>query len=96
MCSQTFQKDAILRRMKEYRREKSDLEKSVRALEEQSKHYKDNLRLVDAWWKQVGHCDRARDIIDADGSRSLTRLAFPKTMSPCPVRTHNRKPETHY
>jgi E3 ubiquitin-protein ligase BRE1 len=39
--------------MKEYKREKSDLEKSVKALEEQSKHYKDNLRLVDAWWKQV-------------------------------------------
>ena len=50
---QTFQKDAILRQMKEYKREKQDLEKSVKSLEEQSKHYKDNLRLVDVWWKQV-------------------------------------------
>ncbi len=39
--------------MREYKREKQDLEKSVKSLEEQSKHYKDNLRLVDAWWKQV-------------------------------------------
>jgi E3 ubiquitin-protein ligase BRE1 len=52
---QTFQKDAILRQMKEYKREKQDLEKSVKTLEERSKHYKDNLRMVDAWWKQVCH-----------------------------------------
>jgi hypothetical protein len=40
--------------MKEYKREKQDLEKYVNTLEDQSKHYKDNLRMVDAWWKQVG------------------------------------------
>ncbi|KIW09416.1 uncharacterized protein PV09_00306 [Verruconis gallopava] len=50
---ETFQKDAILRQMKEYKREKQDLEKSLRALEDQSRHYKENLRMVDAWWKQV-------------------------------------------
>lgn len=39
--------------MKEYKREKSDLEKAVKTLQDQSKHYRENLLLVDAWWKQV-------------------------------------------
>lgn len=50
---ETFQKDAILRQMKEYKREKQDLERSVKSLEEQSKDYEAKLLVVDAWWNQV-------------------------------------------
>ena len=39
--------------MKEYKREKQDLERSVKSLEEQSKDYEAKLLVVDAWWNQV-------------------------------------------
>lgn len=52
-CFQSFQKDAILRQMKEYKREKQLYESQVQDLTKRSQHHDDHLRIVDAWFTQV-------------------------------------------
>jgi hypothetical protein len=50
---QAFQKDAILRQMREYKREKGTVESQLSELEERSKHHDDHLRTIDVWFDQV-------------------------------------------
>jgi E3 ubiquitin-protein ligase BRE1 len=54
LIAQTVQKDAILRQLKEYKREKQQLEQQVAELEKSSANHDDHLRIIDAWWNQVG------------------------------------------
>ena len=51
--SQEYQKDAILRRMQEYKREKSILESRFEDLEKRSIYHDDHIRITDAWLLQV-------------------------------------------
>jgi E3 ubiquitin-protein ligase BRE1 len=51
---QTFQKDAILRQMKEYKREKAALENQVAKMEKRAAYHDDHLRVIDVWFSQVG------------------------------------------
>ena len=51
--NQSFQKDAILRQMKEYKREKQLYESQVQDLTKRSQHHDDHLRIIDAWFTQV-------------------------------------------
>ena len=50
---QNFQKDAILRQMREYKREKNLYEAQVTDLSKKSQHHDDHLRTIDAWFTQV-------------------------------------------
>lgn len=50
---ESFQKDAILRQMKEYKREKALYESQVQDLSKRSQHHDDHLRIVDAWFTQL-------------------------------------------
>ena len=51
--AQEYQKDAILRRMQEYKREKSILESRLEDLEKRSAYHDDHIRITDAWLLQV-------------------------------------------
>jgi E3 ubiquitin-protein ligase BRE1 len=50
---QSFQKDAILRQMREYKREKATVESQLNELEGRSKYHDDHLRIIDAWFDQL-------------------------------------------
>lgn len=51
---QRFQKDAIWRQMQEYKREKISFETKVRELSKATTYHNDHLRIIDAWYNQVG------------------------------------------
>lgn len=51
--TQAFQKDAILRQMREFKREKTTVESQLNELETRSKYHDDHLRTIDAWFDQV-------------------------------------------
>nr|POE56731.1 e3 ubiquitin-protein ligase bre1 [Quercus suber] len=50
---ESFQKDAILRQMKEYRRLSKDYESQFRDLEKRCQYHDDHLRTIDAWFAQL-------------------------------------------
>jgi E3 ubiquitin-protein ligase BRE1 len=50
---QAYQKDAILRQMREYKREKATFEAQVAEMEKRSKYHDDHLRIIDLWFSQV-------------------------------------------
>lgn len=50
---ETYQKDAILRRMQELRREKDTLESQLKDVQKRALDHDDHLRVVDAWWTQL-------------------------------------------
>ncbi|QDS69896.1 hypothetical protein FKW77_000835 [Venturia effusa] len=47
------QKDAIVRQLKELKREKQQLEQRVEVLEKSSTYHDDHLRSIDGWWEQL-------------------------------------------
>ena len=53
IVTQAYQKDAILRQMREYKREKATIESQLNEIETRSKHHDDHLRTIDAWFDQV-------------------------------------------
>lgn len=50
---EAFQKDAILRQMREFKREKATVESQLSELEGRSKYHDDHLRTIDAWFDQL-------------------------------------------
>ncbi|EKD20503.1 uncharacterized protein L3040_004209 [Drepanopeziza brunnea f. sp. 'multigermtubi'] len=48
-----YQKDAILRQLQEYKRDKSTLESQLKSIQSKAAHHDDHLRVVDAWWSQL-------------------------------------------
>jgi E3 ubiquitin-protein ligase BRE1 len=50
---QTFQKDALLRQMREFKREKLQLEAQVAELQKTSSSHLEYILTVDAWLSQV-------------------------------------------
>ncbi|KAF1362254.1 E3 ubiquitin-protein ligase-like protein bre1 [Lizonia empirigonia] len=50
---EAYQKDAILRQMREYKREKATLEAQLHDVETRSKHHDDQLRTIDTWFDQL-------------------------------------------
>jgi len=59
---QEYQKGAIFRQMLEYKREKQTLESRLQELEKKSTDHDDHIRIVDAWWLQVGPGPEPEDI----------------------------------
>lgn len=52
-CIQDYQKDAIMRQMKEYKRQKRDVEEQLADLQKKARYHDDHLRILDAWWAQL-------------------------------------------
>ncbi|KAF9695129.1 hypothetical protein EKO04_007200 [Ascochyta lentis] len=50
---EAYQKDAILRQMREYKREKATLEAQLNEVESRSKYHDDELRTIDTWFDQL-------------------------------------------
>ncbi|KAH7087382.1 BRE1 E3 ubiquitin ligase-domain-containing protein [Paraphoma chrysanthemicola] len=50
---EAFQKDAIMRQMREYKREKNTVEVQLNELESRSKYHDDHLRTIDVWFDQL-------------------------------------------
>ncbi|KAF1933382.1 E3 ubiquitin-protein ligase bre1 [Didymella exigua CBS 183.55] len=50
---EAYQKDAILRQMREYKREKATLEAHLHEVEARSSYHDDELRTIDAWFDQL-------------------------------------------
>lgn len=50
---QNYQKDAILRQMKEYKREKKHYEELYADLSRKALHHDEHLRVIDAWMAQL-------------------------------------------
>ena len=50
---QSYQKDAILRQMKEYKRQKNHFEEQVRELQDKVQYHDDHIRTIDAWFAQT-------------------------------------------
>ncbi|KAJ5600314.1 hypothetical protein N7450_001381 [Penicillium hetheringtonii] len=48
-----FQKDAILRQMQEFKRDKQSLESRVNEMTKAASHHDSHLRIIDAWYKQL-------------------------------------------
>lgn len=53
MRPQDYQKDAIMRQMKEYKRQKKDADEQLSELQKKSKYHNDHLRIVDSWFAQL-------------------------------------------
>jgi E3 ubiquitin-protein ligase BRE1 len=50
---QNYQKDAIMRQMKEYKRQRKDLEEQLADLQKKCQFHNDHLRVIDAWFSQL-------------------------------------------
>ncbi|KAJ4302604.1 E3 ubiquitin-protein ligase bre1 [Kalmusia sp. IMI 367209] len=50
---EAFQKDAILRQMREYKREKATIESQLSEIEKRSQYHDDHLRTIDIWFDQL-------------------------------------------
>lgn len=58
LTTQAYQKDAILRSMRELKREKATLEAQMSELEKRAQYHDDHLRTIDVWFDQVSmHSD---------------------------------------
>ncbi|KAF2679003.1 BRE1-domain-containing protein [Lentithecium fluviatile CBS 122367] len=50
---EAFQKDAILRQMREYKREKATIESQLAEMEKRSQYHDEHLRTIDIWFDQL-------------------------------------------
>ena len=73
VTEQRFQKEAIYRQMQEYKREKNTLESQLELLQKESAYHDDHLRLIDAWFTQVGSIPISKWIIN---QTNITTIAL--------------------
>lgn len=79
---ESFQKDAILRQMREYKREKVALEAQVADMEKRSAYHDDHLRIIDVWFSQLVDEVRimANDTLSLGISQSTADAPFPASL----------------
>ncbi len=53
LAMQHYQKDAIIRQMKEYKRQRKDFEAQLIDLQKKCRYHDDHLRTIDAWFAQL-------------------------------------------
>lgn len=53
LYTQDYQKDALIRQLKEYKRVKRDAEEQLAELQRKARYHDDHLRILDAWWSQL-------------------------------------------
>ncbi|KAG0160518.1 hypothetical protein PDIDSM_8048 [Penicillium digitatum] len=69
-----FQKEAILRQMQEYKREKSSLESRLSQMSKAATFHNDHLRIIDLWFKQL--IDEVKLLFGSSGGRRPSSLQF--------------------
>ncbi|EMD67589.1 hypothetical protein GGP41_007463 [Bipolaris sorokiniana] len=72
---EAFQKDAILRQMREFKREKATVESQLSELESRSKHHDAHLRTIDAWFDQLIDEIKLRGADELPASSSASEFA---------------------
>lgn len=79
---ESFQKDAILRQMREYKREKVVLEAQVADMEKRSAYHDDHLRTIDVWFSQLVDEVKilANDTLSLGISQSIADTPFPSSL----------------
>ncbi|KAJ9642173.1 E3 ubiquitin-protein ligase bre1 [Knufia peltigerae] len=75
---ETYQKDAILRRMQEYKREKSTLESQLKEMRKKTRHHDDHLRIIDSWFQQV--IDEVKLIVQGDDDVDMDSSSLPSSL----------------
>ncbi|KAF2747714.1 E3 ubiquitin-protein ligase bre1 [Sporormia fimetaria CBS 119925] len=78
---EAYQKDAILRQMREYKREKVTVEARLRDIESRSEYHDDHLRILDSWFDQL--IDEIRIRCGGSGDLSVlseTAESFPSAL----------------
>ncbi|OCK77267.1 E3 ubiquitin-protein ligase-like protein bre1 [Lepidopterella palustris CBS 459.81] len=79
---ESFQKDAILRQMREYKREKVALEAQVAEMEKRSAFHDDHLRTIDVWFSQLIDEVKilANDTLSLGNSQTAGDAPFPSSL----------------
>jgi E3 ubiquitin-protein ligase BRE1 len=72
-----FQKDAILRQMQEYKREKAGLESRLDRMSKAAAHHDNHLRAIDAWFRQL--VDEVKTIL-GPSQESIKEPAFKSSL----------------
>ncbi|KAJ5438890.1 E3 ubiquitin-protein ligase bre1 [Penicillium daleae] len=72
-----FQKDAILRQMQEYKREKAGLESRLERMSKAAAHHDNHLRAIDAWFRQL--IDEVKTILGASQEAIKGQFFYPST-----------------
>jgi E3 ubiquitin-protein ligase BRE1 len=70
---QNYQKDAIMRQMREYKREKTTLEAQLSEMEKRAKFHDDHIRTIDSFFTQVSLFYRYHDAGTDWNNSSSTR-----------------------
>ncbi|KAI2487122.1 E3 ubiquitin-protein ligase bre1 [Pyrenophora tritici-repentis] len=86
---QLFQKDAILRQMREYKREANMVDEQLSALKIRSQYHDDHLRTIDAWFDQL------IDEIKLRGSGHLPDANFTPSIPATLLREDNQTFKKH-
>ncbi|KAH8794180.1 BRE1 E3 ubiquitin ligase-domain-containing protein [Hyaloscypha finlandica] len=75
-----YQKDAILRQMREYKREKDTLESHLREVQKKSVDHDDHIRVINAWWDQL--LDEVKLLVEDEiPSNDDIEATFPTALS---------------
>ncbi|PGH03259.1 hypothetical protein AJ80_08725 [Polytolypa hystricis UAMH7299] len=72
------QKDAIMRQMQEYRREKTTLESRLKELTKKTAYHDDHLRIIDVWFKQL--IDEINVLLGSPDDVSKDKTPFPSAL----------------
>ncbi|KIW15536.1 hypothetical protein PV08_05584 [Exophiala spinifera] len=75
---ETYQKDAILRRMQEYKREKNTLESQLKEMRKKARYHDDHLRIIDSWFQQV--IDEVKLIAQGDDDVDMESSSLPSSL----------------
>ena len=75
---QKFQKDAILRQMQEYKREKNTFEAHLKEMRKKARYHDDHLRIIDSWFQQV--IDEVKVIAKEDDDVDMDSESLPSAL----------------
>lgn len=60
---QRFQKEAIVRQMQEYKRERNNLEAQLNTMTKSALHHDEHLMMIDAWFSEVSRTIYIHDLL---------------------------------
>jgi E3 ubiquitin-protein ligase BRE1 len=75
---QRYQKDAIYRQMREYKRERETLSGQLDDLRKKTQHHDDHIRAIDAWFKQL--LAEVKTSIPGDDDTDMDIMSLPSSL----------------
>ncbi|KAK5106723.1 E3 ubiquitin-protein ligase bre1 [Lithohypha guttulata] len=87
-----FQKDALLRQLNEYKRERKDLESQISDLKKKARDHDDHIRTIDAWLKQL--VDEVKVLMPTDDD-SMDIDAVPSSLQFTDQKAFEQHLQTH-